>query len=254
MTEEKLKSILGKYTVKADGNAKRQTVYAAVSAARSRFVPIRFGNFILNQIHYIKAQYWLLCLAYIVSVPVVALEANKLRLVLFISLAAPLLSAVTMPKITSGIHSEMIELESSMLYGASAVLSARTLIYGVINTACILVSSLFASLVSGSFLWLFLFETMIFTVSAFVSMVILYFIRNEYAPFISLSTALAYAFAVYSANSKIDYIIESEFTFEGYMSSLLLCVITAAVLVLLASFYLYIYKHYDFNGGLSYGN
>ncbi len=252
MNDRELKRILETYTVRANGDAKKSAAEAA-AAVKKRFVPMRITEFILNQLHYIRPPYLFLCLAFVVFVPLVAAVADKRQFVLFISFALPLLSAAAVPKITSRLHSGMLELENSLLYRTNTVFSARMMIYGMINTVCILVSSLFASLITGSFLWIFLFETMMLTLSSLVSLLLSYFIRNAYAPYASLAAVFVCAFPWHFAR-RSEYVEYLEFTFEGYISSLSLCEATAVLLVLLALLSVYFYKHYDFNGEMSYGN
>ncbi|MCI9111960.1 MAG: hypothetical protein HFJ99_05310 [Eubacterium sp.] len=253
MTDKELQKHLASYKIEIDEKAKKKAIEMSASAAETHFVPMSIKEFILNQLHYIKPLYPVMCLLFMITVPVCAAALNQIQLILLISLFTPLLSAFAVPDILSQFNSGTRELESSMLYRASAVFSARLVIYGIMNTVCILFSSIFTSLFSGSFIWILLFETMLFTLSALISLLLSMFIQNQYAPVISAAVSMIAAFSVYSILKNAEnHLAEPDKIniLEDVVSYGILGTVNAAAIVLLAGLLCFLYKHYNFNGGL----
>ncbi len=250
MTEKELKKHLNSINAEIDLTSKQKALQKSLACAEKSFKPIGIKAFILNQLHYIKPVQPALCLAFMILMPMLGAVCNNLQLIFFISLSLPLLSCITVPEILSRIDSGIMELESTTLYKAGSVFSARLIIYGIINLSTILISAAVTAQFAGSFLWLLLFEILLFTASAFLSLLISLLIRNQYAPAaaIALNIILAAFFNNILKDSFNAMLFEDKISFTSIISLGTLAAAAAAAAIMLAVFLFIIYKNFKFNG------
>jgi len=248
MTENELKKHLEEYKVTVDENAKSIAVQKAAEAADNRFVPMGIKDFILNQLHYIKLYYWILCLAYMITVPAAAAGTGQLKTAVWIGITTPLLCAFSVPGILSQFDSGVAELECSCLYRVSSVLYARLAIYGTASFLCILLSSAFTACFLNRLLWILLFETMMFMASALICLFLSFFIKNQYAAAVTVVLGIIFSFTIFSDNNIID--IEAIIP-DAYIScDLMAAVIAVSAALLVLMIILFIKKHenkFDFH-------
>lgn len=253
MTENEIKKHLEEYRITVDETAKRIAVQKAAEAAQNRFAPMGIKDFILNQLHYIKPYYWILCLAYMITVPAAAAGAGRLKAVIWISIATPLLAVFTAPGILSQFDSGIAELESACLYRVSSVFSARLIIYGTANFICILLSAVFAIPFFNEFVWIVLFETMLFICSALICLMLSFFIRNQYASAVTAVLSLIFSLVVFSEDN-LNY--PNMVNPGNYISLNLMGIVIAVSSALLILFTIFLYNRcsHSLNGGKYYGN
>lgn len=253
MTENELKKHLEEYRIPVDEKAKSLAVQKAAETAQNRVVPMGIKDFTLNQLHYIKPYYWILCLAYMITVPAAAAGAGSFKTILWISIATPLLAAFTAPGILSQFDSGVMELESACLYRVSSVFSARLIIYGTANFICILLSSVLTVPFFNEFAWIILFETMLFTVSALICLVLSFFIKNQYAASVTVVLGIIFFFFVFTNDNFIytDTLVPSSYISCSAMG--IIITVSAALLIL---FTVFLYKHCNQSSekGKYYGN
>ena len=245
MTDSELKNLLNSIGTAPDSKSKQKTLEKALQCARKRVKPIPMKAFILNQIHYIKPLHPVMCLLLMLATPVLAAFCNKLQLILFISLYVPLLSCITVPQVISQLDSGMMELESSTFYSAGTVLSARLVIYGITNFTAVFLSAVFTATVSGSFMWILLFEIALFTASSLISLAFSVIMQNQYsaAAGAAVNTILAMQNAVKSA-LKAEEILH----FTNFINYTALGITAVLTTVLLAGALWLLRRNYNFNG------
>ncbi len=250
MTDKELKKHLNSINAEINPLSKQKALQKSLACAERSFRPIGIKDFILNQLHYIKPVQPALCLVFMILMPVLGALCNNLQLIFFISLSLPLLSCITVPEILKQIDSGIMELESSTLYKAGSVFSARLIIYGIISLSAILISAAVTAPFSGSFLWLLLFEILLFTASAFLSLLISLLIRNQYAPAaaIALNIILAASFNSVLNDSFNAVNFKDNISLSSIISLGTLAAATAAAVLMLAIFLFIIFKNYKFNG------
>ena len=94
---------------------------------------------------------------------------------------------------------------------------------------------------------------MLFTLSALISLLLSMFIQNQYAPVISAAVSIIAAFSAYrilkNAENHLAELNKISIL-EDVVSYGILGTVNAAAIVLLAGLLCFLYKHYNFNGGL----
>lgn len=251
MTDSELKSLLNSIGTAPDPDAKQKTLKAALNCTRKRVKPIPMKAFILNQIHYIKPLHPIMCLLLMLLTPVLAAVCNIMQLILFISLFVPILSCITVPQVLSQLDSNMMELESSTLYRAGTVLSARLILYGVLNFTAVLLSSVFTATVSGSFMWILLFEITLFTASSLISLAFSVFMQNQYSAAAGTAVNTVLAIGLYSAMQnavKPAMMADEILHFTNFINYTALGITAVLTTVLLAGAILLLRRNYNFNG------
>lgn len=252
MTEKELKNHLNSFTADIDVSAKKKTLQSAVACSQKQFKPISLNRFILNQLHFIKPLHPILCLLFIILTPILAAAVNRLQLILFISLFVPMLSCVTVPNLLSRLNAGMMELESSTLYRAGTVFSARLMIYGAINSMAILISALITAPFTGNFLWLLLFEINLFTISAFISLLLSLIIRSQYAAVLAAVLNVMFAYGLYSfitQSLRITFFTGS-FSLTSIVKPGILGITAVISMLLLFAFLWLLHRIYHLNGEL----
>lgn len=251
MTDSELKSLLNSIGTAPDSESRQKTLEAALHCARKRFKPIPLKTFILNQIHYIKPLHPIMCLLLMLLTPVLAACCNIMQLVLFISLYVPLLSCITVPQVLSQLDSNMMELESSTLYNAGTVLSARLIIYGVLNFTAVLFSAVFTAAVSGSFMWILLFEITLFTASSLISLLFSVIMHNRYSAAAGTAVNTMLAIGLYSAMQnavKPALMAEEILHFTNFINYTALGITAVITTLLLTAALWLLRRNYNFNG------
>lgn len=251
MTDSELKNLLNSIGTAPDFESRQKTLEAALQCTRKRVNPIPIKAFILNQIHYIKPLHPMMCLLLMLMTPVLAAFCDKLQLILFISLFVPLLSCITVPQVLSQLDSNMMELESSTLYNAGTVLSARLIIYGVLNFTAVFLSAVFTATVSGSFMWILLFEITLFTASSLISLAFSVIMQNQYSAAAGAAVNTVLAIGIYSAMQnavKPAMMAEEILHFTNFINYTALGITAVLTTILLAGALWLLRRNYNFNG------
>lgn len=251
MTDSELKNLLNSIGTAPDFESKQKTLEAALQCTRKRVKPIPIKAFILNQIHYIKPLHPMMCLLLMLMTPVLAAFCDKLQLILFISLFVPLLSCITVPQVLSQLDSNMMELESSTLYNAGTVLSARLIIYGVLNFTAVFLSAVFTATISGSFMWILLFEITLFTASSLISLLFSVIMQNQYSAAAGATVNTVLAIGLYSAMQnavKPAMMAEEILHFTNFINYTALGITAVLTTILLAGALWLLRRNYNFNG------
>ena len=251
MTDSELKNLLNSIGTAPDFESRQKTLEAALQCTRKRVNPIPIKAFILNQIHYIKPLHPMMCLLLMLMTPVLAAFCDKLQLILFISLFVPLLSCITVPQVLSQLDSNMMELESSTLYNAGTVLSARLIIYGVLNFTAVFLSAVFTATVSGSFMWILLFEIALFTASSLISLLFSVIMQNQYSAAAGAAVNTVLAIGIYSAMQnavKPAMMAEEILHFTNFINYTALGITAVLTTILLSGALWLLRRNYNFNG------
>lgn len=251
MTDSELKNLLNSIGTAPDSKSKQKTLEKALQCARKRVKPIPMKAFILNQINYIKPLHPVMCLLLMLATPVLAAFCNKLQLILFISLYVPLLSCITVPQVISQLDSGMMELESSTFYSAGTVLSARLVIYGITNFTAVFLSAVFTATVSGSFMWILLFEIALFTASSLISLAFSVIMQNQYSAAAGAAVNTILAIGLYSAmQNAVKSALKAEeiLHFTNFINYTALGITAVLTTVLLAGALWLLRRNYNFNG------